>query len=532
MQRSAGAGIPRRFTKVVIAVALTVVTMAACATAPEVDVAATSAGTSPIVVAAAAATPRITWGECPALAEDADRNPRLTCGTVQVPLDYRNPRGEKIEVAVSKLPAAKSRDRRGVLLLNPGGPASPGLGTPVDVARTLPPSVLAAYDLIGFDPRGVAHSTPQSCGFDDPSLAGLFPYPAADGSIAMNVDDARIDAELCAANAGKKLRYFTTANTARDMDRIRAALGEKKISYWGQSYGTYLGAVYESLFPERADRVVLEGNVDPTKVWADAKDNWGKAMSERFPDAARIAAAQHATLGLGSTVDEVTQKYLALADRLDRTPAPVPGTAQALTGSMLRTVTYSLLLRNDSLPVLTQFWKAAAGLADGTLTEADGQVLQQVFAAPPPTPGVPADNQATMFLALTCGDARWSRDVDEYARRTAEDRAAWPLTAGMPANIWACAFWPKPIEEPVRVTGKGPRNTLILQNRRDNATPWEDGLGLYKVLGRRAAFVGADNGGHYVYGQGSTCVDEATVTFLTTGRLPDKMVVCTDVASQ
>ena len=513
----------------VIAAALTVGTVAACAAAPETD--ATS-GDAPSVAAETPTTPRIAWDTCPELAEGASRDPRLICGTVQVPLDYQDPGGEQIEVAVSKLPAAESGDRRGVLLLNPGGPALPGLDTPGAVAPTLPPSVLGAYDLIGFDPRGVGHSTPQSCGLEDPSLAGLFPYPAADGSITANVDRARSQAELCATNAGEKLRYFTTANTARDMDRIRAALGEEQISYWGQSYGTYLGVVYGSLFPERADRVVLEGNVDPTKVWANAKDNWGKAMSERFPDAAKVAAAQHATLGLGDTVDEVTQNYLALAERLDRTPAPVPGTELALTGSMLRTLTYSLLLRNDSLPMLAQLWKAAAGLADGTLTEADGEVLQQVFAGPPPTPGVPADNQATMFLALTCGDAQWSGDVDEYARRTAEDRAAWPLTAGMPANIWACAFWPEPIEEPVAVTDEGPRNTLILQNRRDNATPWEDGLGLYEVLGKRAAFVGADNGGHYVYGQGSTCVDDATVTFLTTGRLPDEKVYCTDVSPQ
>ncbi|WP_197288145.1 alpha/beta hydrolase [Nocardia sp. NRRL S-836] len=493
----------------------------------------TSQDAPPVVAEAeaeAVAMPRITWGACPALAQGASRDPRLTCATVKVPLDYRNPRGEQIEVAVSKLPAAKSRDRRGVLLLNPGGPALAGLDTPGVVAPTLPSLVLAAYDLIGFDPRGVGHSTPQSCGLDDPSLAGLFPYPAADGSITANVKQARTAAERCATKAGKKLRYFTTANTARDMDRIRTALGEEKISYWGQSYGTYLGTVYSSLFPQRADRVVLEGNVDPTKVWAGAKDNWGKAMSQRFPDAAKVAAAQHATLGLGRTVDEVTRTYLALADRLDRTPAPVPGTAQALTGAMLRTVTYSLLLHNETLPVLVQFWKAAAGLADGTLAEADGQVLRQVFTAQPPTSGVPADNQATMFLALTCGDASWSSNVDEYARRTAQDRAAWPLTAGMPANIWACAFWPKPVEEPVRVTGKGPRNTLILQNRRDNATPWEDGLGLHEVLGKRAAFVGADHGGHYVYNQGSTCVDGATVTFLTTGRLPDKKLYCTDIA--
>jgi pimeloyl-ACP methyl ester carboxylesterase len=357
-------------------------------------------------------------------------------------------------------------------------------------------------------------------------VAGLFPYPAADGSITSNVDHARAAAKQC---AGKNLGFFTTANTARDMDRIRTAMGEKKISYWGQSYGTYLGAVYESLFPDHADRVVLEGNVDPTKAWANAAANWGKGMSERFPDAARIAAARDTTLGLGSTIDDVTQNYLELADRLDRTPAPVPGTPLSLTGPMLRTVTYSLLLHNDTLPVLVQFWKAAADLADGTLTEADGQVLQQVFAAPPATPGVPADNQATMFLALTCGDAPWSHDVDDYTRRTLDDRAAWPLTAGMPANIWPCAYWPQPVEKPVTVTDRGPRNTLILQNRRDNATPWEDGLGLYKVLGNRAGFVGADNGGHYVYHQGSTCVDQATVTFLTTGQLPDKKVYCTDV---
>lgn len=513
----------------VIATALTVAAATACAAAPDGGAAGEVA---PPVVAETADTARITWDGCPPLADGADRDPRLTCGTVEVPLDYLDPGGETIEVAVSKLPATTSRDRRGVLLLNPGGPALPGLDTPGVVAPTLPPSVLAGYDLIGFDPRGVGHSTPQSCGLDDPSLAGLFPYPAADGSIAGNVDRARTAAERCAANAGDDLRYFTTANTARDMDRIRAALGEQKISYWGQSYGTYLGTVYASLFPERTDRVVLESNVDPSKVWAHATDNWGRAMSERFPDAARFAAGQHATFELGGSVDEVTQKYLALADHLDRTPAPVPGTELALTGSVLRTVTYSLLLHDENLPVLAQFWKAAAGLADGTLTEAEGQVLQQVFTAPPPTPGVPADNQATMFLALTCGDAQWSDDVDEYTRRVSEDRAAWPLTAGMPANIWACAFWPQPIEEPVRVTGEGPRNVLILQNRRDNATPWQDGLGLHEALGGRAAFVGADNGGHYVYDQGSACVDEATVTFLTAGRLPDEKVYCTDVAVQ
>jgi pimeloyl-ACP methyl ester carboxylesterase len=511
-------GVSRRLAGLAAAVGLAVAAVTAC----DPDAEEGAGEDAPPTVAEAAATARITWGECPELAAGASRDPRLVCGTVRVPLDYRDPGGAKIDVAVSKLPTAKPRKRRGVLVLNPGGPALPGLDTPGVMAPTLPAAVLDAYDLVGFDPRGVEHSTPRSCGLTDPTLAGLFPYPAADGSITANVERARADAKQC---ADKNLRHFTTANTARDIDRIRTALGEKKISYWGQSYGTYLGAVYESLFPDHADRVILEGNVDPTKVWAGSAASWGKGMAERFPDAAAVAVS----LGLGGSVEEVTQNYLTLTDRLDRSPAPVPGTPLSLTGAMVRTVTYALLLHNDTLPVLAQFWQAAVDLADGALTEADGQVLQQVFAQPPAPPGVPADNQATMFLALTCGDAPWSHDVDDYARRTTDDRKAWPLTAGMPANIWACAFWPAPVEKPVTVTNKGPRNTLILQNRRDNATPWDDGLGLYKVLGRRAAFVGADNGGHYVYHEGSACVDDATVAFLTTGRLPDKKVYCTDV---
>ncbi|MGC9495435.1 alpha/beta hydrolase [Streptomyces sp. WG7] len=476
---------------------------------------------------------KITWGKCPPLAEGQTRDPHLACGTLKVPLDYQDPGGKKIDVAVSRLSTAKPGKRHGVLLLNPGGPALGGLGMPETMASTLPKSVLDRYDLIGFDPRGVAHSTPQSCGLQDPSVAGLFPYPAADGSITKNVALAEAAAKQCADTVGKNLRYYSTANTARDMDRIRQALGEKKISYWGQSYGTYLGAVYRSLFQNRTDRMVLEGNVDPTKVWADqVADTWGKGMADRFPDAARVAAAQAGTLKLGTDVAEVTRTYLALADRLDRTPAVIPGAPVPLDGALLRNMTYALLQHNDTLPMLAKFWKAADNLTHGSTTAADNEVLKEVFAATPTSPGIPADNQATMFMALTCGDAEWPHDVDGYAARTTADREKWPLTAGMPANIWACAYWDKPAEATVKIAKGGPRNTLILQNRRDNATPWEGGVGLHKSLGDGSAFVGVDNGGHYVYGAGSACADKATVGFLTTGHLPDKDVHCTDVTQK
>ena len=530
--RSSGkSGFPggRRFATALVVSALAGTGLAACGGDAE-DTPQAKAAKQTAEAEQAADKPEITWGTCPEPAEGTSRNPRLTCGTLKVPLYYRDPGGKKIEVAVSRLATAKPGKKRGVLLLNPGGPAVGGLDMPATMASTLPKSVLDSYDLIGFDPRGVEHSTPQSCGLKDPSVFGLFPYPAADGSITKNVAFAKTNAEKCADTVGDTLQYFTTANTARDMDRIRQALGERKISYWGQSYGTYLGTVYRALFQDRTDRMILEGNIDATNAWADeVADRWGKGMADRFPDAAAVAAAQDGTLGLGDSVKQVTQSYLALADRLDRKPVPVPGMRLSLDGPLLRNITYGMLLHNDTLPPLVGFWKAAADLADGSATDADNEVLQQILADSPLPPGVPADNQATMFLALVCGDAEWPHDTDGYATRSAADRKAWPLTAGMPGNIWACAYWKKPAEQPVTVTGEGPRNTLILQNRRDNATPWEGGIGLHKALGDSSAFVGVDNGGHYVYNEGSACADKATVDFLTTGHLPGKNVYCTDV---
>lgn len=529
MRSSERASVPRgrRFAAALVVSTLAGTGLAACAADPQ-DTPQPTAETT--VAGKAADQAAIVWDKCPQPAKGASRNPHLTCGTLKVPLNYRDPGGAKIEVAVSRLSTAKPGKRHGVLLLNPGGPALGGLDMPATMAPTLPKSVLDSYDLIGFDPRGVEHSNPQSCRLRDPTVTGLFPYPAADGSITKNVALAKADAKQCADAAGENLKYYTTANTARDMDRIRQALGEKKISYWGQSYGTYLGAVYRSLFPERTDRMILEGNVNPTKVWADeVADTWGKGMADRFPDAARVAAAQHATLGLGHNAEQVTHTYLTLADRLDRKPAPVPSTSLSLDGPTLRNVTYALLLHNETLPVLAQFWKAAVDLADGLTTDADNTVLKQVFADTPSSPGVPADNQATMFLALVCGDAEWPHNVDGYAARTAANRKAWPLTAGMPTNIWACAFWKKPTEAPVAVTATGPRNTLILQNRRDNATPWEGAVGLHQALGDKSLLVGVDNGGHYTYNEGSACADKTTIDFLTTGHLPGKDLYCTDV---
>jgi hypothetical protein len=132
-----------------------------------------------------------------------------------------------------------------------------------------------------------------------------------------------------------------------------------------------------------------------------------------------------------------------------------------------------------------------------------------------------------MSMALICGDTSWPRNVAAYAANTAAARAKYPLSDGMPDNIWPCAFWQQaPIAPPVKVASNGQRDILLLQNHRDNATPWQGALGMARALGSRAAFVGADNGGHYVYDTGSTCVNDATIAFLTKGTFPAKPLYC------
>lgn len=464
----------------------------------------------PAVPASAAATtapsPAVTWGVCPG--PDVGRDPRQQCATIAVPLDYRNPRGRTIDIAISRIPAAAGQ-RRGILLTNPGGPGVPGLDLPSLLPLLFPAEVLNRYDVIGMDPRGVGASTPISCGISsDTPLDLLLPYPAPDGSIARNVTFARSFAAGCAQHSGDLLPFITTANTARDMDLIRAALGERRLSFFGGSYGTYLGAVYATLFPRRTDRMVFDSAIDPRLVWRGFYRSWSDATAVRFPDFTGWAAARDATYHLGTTGRAVARRYFDIAARLDRRPVTLAD-GTVVNGNVFREYT-RLQLTNDAY---------FPGLAAGWRYFATGEGI---------APVIPrfSDNYVSVLNAIACNDTAWPRDPAVYARAVAIDRRLFPVTAGMPANIRPCAFWPhRPLEPPVRVTSRGPRNVLILQNTRDPSTSWRNALGLRLALGRRAALVTVNAGGHIAVGRG-TCADTAAATFLTTGRLPARDQVC------
>ncbi|MET9555394.1 alpha/beta hydrolase [Streptomyces sp. NPDC006645] len=447
----------------------------------------------------------VRWGPCP----EKKAAPGLECATLEVPLDYRDPDGRQIDIALSRLASTDPSKRRGVMLTNPGGPGGSGLSFPADLAASgLPKAVLDSYDLIGFDPRGVGRSTRVSCDLTPEQQArGNFPpYAHTPADVAREAPNARTVAEQCAASKTSwMLPHTTTANTARDMDRIRAALGEPKLSYLGMSYGTYLGAVYTTLFPKRGDRIVLDSNLGPGGYDITAMRMFARGLEDRFPDFAAFAVA-HPEYDLGSTPEQVKAKFHELAARLDTKPV------HGIDGTLFRGMTFSYLYSDATLPLLAMSWQALE----------NGRPVPEA-----PSPGDVENLMASRFQVV-CGDTRWPGKVRDYQRNVAIDRLRYPMLGGSTASINPCAFWPGDrVEPPVRIGDRGPSNVLMMQNERDPGTPLAGAVKLRRALGQRAVMVTADAGGHGVYlFTGNKCADDAATTFLTTGQRPARDLAC------
>ncbi|RZS44758.1 alpha/beta hydrolase family protein [Herbihabitans rhizosphaerae] len=452
------------------------------------------------------------WGACPK--DVVTKVAALRCATVPVPLDYREPEGGQIEIMVSRLASKNPGKRRGVLMLNPGGPGGSGLSFPDDLAWFgIPASVLDSYDVIGMDTRGIGHSAPVSCGFtaEQGHLGNIPPYAVDEAAVTEQAKNAKAVAEQCAANdKDGRLRHVSTANMARDLDRIRAALGEEKMSFLGYSYGSALGAAYASMFPERSDRIVLDSNIGDTHLDQDGIRRYALGAEETFPDFARWAAARHESYGLGRTPEQVRKTYFTLAERLDTTPV------NGVDGRVFRLATFAGLYGKTKYGLTAQLWQS---VRDG-----DPAAAEQLAATPAPT-----DNSWSVFLAVTCNDVEWPSDVRTYQRAVAEDRERYPLYGAASANITPCAFWPhEPAEPPVAVDDKGPANVLVLQNRRDPVTPHRGGELLDEKFGDRSRLVSVDGSGHGVYVLGdNACALSTTTSFLVDGTLPKRDMPCT-----
>ncbi|MER6318445.1 alpha/beta hydrolase [Streptomyces sp. NPDC001581] len=511
--------------------------LAAClATTPTLAVAAESASAGAAPPSASAANrsgagldryygQRPDWGSCVTGPDDTTGldldKAGVQCADVTVPLDYAAPRGRTITVAISRLKATDTRHRIGAILLNTGGPGGPARGYP-PTARAAMKDVGARYDIVGFDPRFVGRSTPLDCG-----------WPVGMTWLSAGADRAGFDrqvalqkslADKCRATDASVLPHISTRNTARDMDVIRGALGERKISYLGYSYGTYLGTVYTQMFPGRHDRMVLDGAIDPGDYRPRLLEGAERANEKALSDWAGWAAERHGTYGLGRTRAEVLASVDRVVAASARGPLTIGSGADAfrIDDSQVPLLLFSGIA-DDTEPARASFGEllsvlvAAAGGAPTTLPEGFAAELRYALRGE----GEPTGVQS----AIICGDVAAGRDPEQYWRDIERSRAAHPLFGPLTRNINPCAFWDRPREEPTRV--RHDAAALIVAATGDPRTTYKGSVELRRQLpsSRLITLEGANR--HALYGSyGNTCVDDQVNRYLATGKLPAKDRTC------
>ncbi|MGA6204104.1 alpha/beta hydrolase [Nocardia testacea] len=452
---------------------------------------------------------QLDWGSCHDAALDGAG---AQCAGVVVPLDYSRPDARTLTVAISRIPATDPARRRGILLSNPGGPGGPGLSMMAGLRERLTPDVRARYDLIGMDPRGIGRSDPVNCALPLPTM--LFSAGFDAFGFARDTALAAALAASCLAPDPEKARHITTRNTARDMDIIRSAFGERRINYYGGSYGTYLGAVYAQMFPRRTDRMVLDSAMDPDRYWIGTYQDMGAVNEAGLDDWADWAARHDTDYHFGSSGPQVR----AFVEDMIRRAAthPVVGNGYLIDEHTVPMMLLALLSNPRKNADLADVVRLVADAVTGL--PVDMEQLKSKISG-----GVPMD--ASGMAAVLCGDRAAPRDPGWYLRNIESARATQPVFGAFANNITACAFWPDPIEEPTAVHNAAP--ALILQATHDTRTPYQQGLALHEDLTGSRMVTLADTRVHGVLRADlSHCVDDIVDTYLRDGVLPDADITC------
>ncbi|MGW4564203.1 alpha/beta hydrolase [Streptomyces sp. NPDC004561] len=465
--------------------------------------AAMVAGSVTAAPAQAAPAAHLDWKKC-----GTGDYPTLQCASLKVPLDHANPAGPQITLALSRVPHT-ARTSQGPLLVNPGGPGGSGLTLAGFVASALPRSVAAQYDVIGFDPRGVGRSTPAlDCEPGHFKPARVDTVPATAALEQANLQRAKSFAAACARRYADVLPYIDTVSTVEDMDSVRQALGAQKINYFGYSYGTYLGAVYAKLHPERVRRLVLDSIVDPTGVWYG--DNVGQdyAFDDRQRALMAWIAKYDATYRLGKDPEKVAAQWYAMRAALAKKPADGRVGASELEDTFIPGGYY-----NGYWPYLASAFSAYVhGKDTGPLVEAYRN-FAKVDAS--------GDNGYSVYTAVQCRDTSWPHDWARWQRDT------WAVYAKSPFMAWnnawynaPCAFWPAQRTKPVNVANGKLPPALLFQATNDAATPYAGGVTVHHLLARSSLVVEEGGGNHGITLSGNACLDRYLAAYLADGTVP------------
>lgn len=456
----------------------------------------------------------IDWSDC---------GERLQCAEVEAPLDWADASsGDTIDLAIVRHRAAGAG--LGSLLVNPGGPGGSGFDFVQQSAPfVVSPAVLEAYDVVGFDPRGVGRSTPVTCLDDaekDELLYGTF---EADYGTEAWLDELAAEqgrfAEACSAETGELLGHVDTGSVARDLDMLRAVLGDEKLSYLGYSYGTEIGATYAELFPEKVGRLVLDGAVDPMlgDVEKLTVQMAGFESATRAYLEACLAAADCPFAGsLDSALSEL-RDLLDSVDALELEGRDGRVLDQATVGTALAYTLYS----QASWPQLSALVDGIrAGDPEPAFRNADG------YNDRAPSGGY-GSNSFEVYTAVTCLDGDFAQDAASTLERLAEIEAAAP-TVGRAIALddfavldTVCSEWPEPRPElPETYDAEGAAPILVVGTTNDPATPYAWARSLAAQLSS-GVLVSYEGEGHTIYAQGVPCVDETVDAYLLEGVVPE-----------
>ncbi|WP_217182613.1 alpha/beta hydrolase [Streptomyces sp. AC495_CC817] len=453
----------------------------------------------------------LTWNDCGA---------GFDCTDVTAPLDWENPGDGEITLSVIRHQA--SGTAKGSLLTNPGGPGASGVELIRDnLSFAVGADLIDNYDVIGFDPRGVGESSAVTC-FDAKGMDDyLYGIPAAPRGTpeweAELLEGHKKFAEACDANSDGILPYVTTINSARDMDLIRAVLGDTQLNYLGYSYGTFLGATYAELYPQKAGRLVLDGAIDPATSGYDVS----ATQALGFESALR-AYMQDCLDGTGcpfnGTVDEAMTDLGALLASVDAAPLK-NGDGRMLGADALMTGIIAALYSQDSWPVLTQ---ALDETLQGNPTTAF--LLADFYNGR--ENGAYLDNSSEAFRAYNCMDYPVEDDPEADAANKAKIAEGAPTIAPYWEGPDSCSVWPYPptgTRGEIHAEGAGP--ILVVGTTNDPATPYEWSESLAAQLEEGVLITRAGEG-HTGYNKGNTCVDRAVEAFFLDGTVPEDGLSC------
>ncbi|WP_193106486.1 alpha/beta hydrolase [Brachybacterium sp. FME24] len=456
----------------------------------------------------------IAWGEC----EDVDAE-GVECGTVTVPLVWNDPEAGDIDLAVARI--AGAGEDTGSLVINPGGPGGSGVNFLESAPFLFSPEVRSAYDLVGFDPRGVGRSTGIECLSDEETDDYRAQTPGSDSAEDRQVAEewsSRI-AEACEANSGDELPYLDTYSSARDMDVLRSALGTEKLDYFGYSYGTYLGSSFADLYPERVGHFVLDGAMDPTITMNEL--NAGQAEGfEEATDAFVQDCLDHVdTCPLKGDVAGGKEQLQAFFAAVDAAPLDSGDPERPLTGALARSAVL-MLMYEDGL------WESGRqALAAGM--NGDGSQLLAIAdtSAERSSDGSYRTNSAFAITAVNCLDHPGVAD-EQWQEQEAERLAEEFPTFGSSMGGDNCAPWPvPPLREPAPISAEGADPIVVIGTTGDPATPYKWSTSLAEQLDSSVHLTYEGNG-HTAYGRSGGCIEEQVDAYLLEDTVPQDGLTC------